>query len=641
MTEIRRQAGRRIIRRRVIKNRCGAVTVLIAAMALFAALAASCGGGIIRPLFESGDEFTVFQLQNFSLPTLSKDGGVFQFWVETETERFSVLRFVVVDSVLWPPEYHDHDLADLPPGLAQIGTLTNTEVQFDLPEEIEKSDIETVYLTVEPIGPDDGVMSNSILLAGGVNVRGRANMTFDTENAHGGLPNVFQSPAGKIMLAIPTNRPPAQASAATKRNWNATSPIPFRKTSQDGDTAPPVWTDENQTGILTAVFNTGSSAIDITFGAAEDEATPPVSYVAYWQEGYSIDFEDARENGRTIALDITGQENAPYSATITAANIPGIDGPISISVLARDAADPPSETEPLAQNINHSNGRDWLTVGPGDYMPPTWTLGRGITSGTYNVLGTEIDIRFGQAVDALTPPVTYVLYWQQGNEINYALAQEQGRVITLDVSDQAEAPYSYKLTGEDISNMGENLSLSVHARDSANPPNETPVYFPHPTLAGGNDWVTAVAGNPFYQGVWFVTIPEGETEPVSSLNLPDLTDVPGWAYQAWAFHQTDNTLESLGRFKNPAAPAMDGQGPHAGQGAPYNAPGRDFLGTEYDFRNPAWLFYITIEPDPDTSLAGFAWRLLSVGGDADMSPTDELEMVRFTGTPPFGVVRIL
>ncbi len=627
---------------RIPKKRKGAFIAFVAAMALFAALAASCGGGLIRPLFESGDEFTVFQLQNFSLPTLANDGGVFQFWVETESERFSVLRFVVVDSVLWPPEYHDHEPGNLPPGFTSIGTLTNTQIQFELPEEIEKSDIETVYLTVEPVGPDDGVMSGSILLAGGVNVRGRANMTFDTENVFGGLPNVFQAPAGKIMLAIPTNRPPAQASAApVKRNPAANIPLPQRRASQDGEETPPAWTLASQAGILTAVFNEGASTIDITFGAAEDEDTPPVSYVAYWQEGFSIDFADARENGRAIALDISGQEDAPYSATITAADIPDIDGPISISVLARDSADPPNETEPLAQNLTHSNGRDWLTVGPGDYMPPTWTEGRGIISGAYNILGTEIDIRFGEAVDALTPPVSYVLYWQQGNELNYALAQEQGRVITLGVSGQEDAPFSITLTADDISAIGENLSLAVHARDSANPPNETPVYFPHPTLAGGNDWITVVAGNPFYQGVWFVTVPEGETEPVSSLNLPDLTEVPGWAYQAWAFHQTDNVLESLGRFKNPAAPAMDGQGPHAGQGAPYNAPGRDFLGTEYDFRNPAWLFYITIEPDPDTSLAGFAWRLLSVGANADMGPADEREMVRFTGTPPFGVVRIL
>ena len=638
---VRRTTGRRDGRGNIIRRARFAAIAVVAVCALALAVSPSCSGGLIRPLFESQQDFTVFHLQNFSLPALSKDGGVFQFWFETDVARYPVLRFVVVGQELWPPEYHDHDPEDLPSGFSSLGTLTSTQFQFDLPEEVEIGDIRTVFLTVEPTGPDDGVMSGSILLVGGVNVRGRANMTFDADNSYGGLPNVFLSPAGSFMLAIPTNRPAAETSSigSFARGFES---MQVRRVSQNGDdVTPPQWLDENAVGILTAFYDDASGAIQITFAEAEDADSPPVSYFAYWQEGYEVDFEDALVNGRVVALDITGQESAPFSATLTADDIPDIDGPVSVSVLARDSADPVNETEPLAQNINRSNARDWLTVGPGDYMPPTWITGRGIISGSYNDLGDEIAIRFGEAVDPFSIPITYVLYWQAGNELDYAAAQAQGRVIELNITGQEEAPYTATLTVEDIPALGDAVSLAVHARDSAVPYNETPVYFPHPTLPAGNDWLTVVPGDPFYKGIWFVTIPEGETEPVSSLVLPDLSDVPGWAYQAWAFHQTSEILVSLGRFKDPSAPAMDGKGPHAGPGMPFNAPGRDLISTDYDFRDAAWLIFITVEPDPDTSEGGFAWRLLSVSSDPDMLPGREKEMVRFSGSPPFGVVRIL
>ncbi len=469
-------------------------------------ICASCSNGVVRSLFENPQDSTVFQLQNFSLPILPIDAGIYQFWYEINEEQTSLLRFIVVGTSLWPPEYLDYDPKELPSGFSNLGTLSNTELQIELPEGVSRTDIDVLYLTVEPMGEDDGVMSDSILLVGKLNVRGRANMALDTQNEYGGLPNVFDAD-GSVMLSVPTNQP---ASGDTSQLSTFFDKLTNKLTSQDGDTTPPEW--ENGFGIISASYNDDSTEIAITFGSAIDADSPPVSYVLYWQAGNSIDFTDDTVKSKAILLDITGQDTAPYTATIDS---------------------------------------------------------------------------------------------------------------------------------EDIASVGSTISLAVHARDAATPQNETAPLDPHPTHPDGKDWLTITPDNPWYKGVWFVSIPEGETDPAASLTLPDLTDVPGWTYEAWAYRSSEQVLLSLGRFKNPKAVDSDAGGPQAGEGAPFAAPGSDYLASEYDFRASGWQFYVTVEPNPDTNTAGFAWQLLTVNSKTDVAEKEAIPLTPYAGNQPFGVARIL
>ncbi|MEP0814989.1 MAG: hypothetical protein HRF49_10035 [bacterium] len=166
----------------------------------------ACSGGIIRPFFENETDAAVFQIEQFNIPVLPKDAGVYQFWLAAGETRIPLYQFVVAGTTLWPPEYLDlEDPANPPPGMTNLGTLTRTESTIDLPEGVVKSAIDTVFLTLEPKAEDDGEMGQ-VLLAGRVNIRGRSNLTLDTQNAYGGLPDVF-SGSGTAMLAAPTYVP--------------------------------------------------------------------------------------------------------------------------------------------------------------------------------------------------------------------------------------------------------------------------------------------------------------------------------------------------------------------------------------------------------------------------------------------------
>jgi hypothetical protein len=486
-----------------VLSRIYRVKLLLSLLALCLLLAA-CSKGVVRGLFENSANQNVVQLQNFNLPELAKGSGVYQLWLGVEEQRIPLFKFIISKSSLWPPEYLDYEADKIPPDLTSYGTLSNSEVIIDLPEGVARSDIDTVFLTIEPSENDTDDMSSSILLAGGVNIRGRANVSLDSQGLYGALPDVFIG-TGSIMLDTPTNREAAEVSRISSL---ATSQI--RLPSQDGDTTPPEWT--NGFGIISAAYNDDATGIAITFGLAEDADSPPVSYILYWQEGEAIDFEDNTVKSNVKVLNISGQTEPPFTATIT---------------------------------------------------------------------------------DALIP------------------------------------------------SLGNTISLAVHARDSATPPNETAPLDPHPTNPGGHDWITVAPGEPWYRGIWFIQIPEGSTTPEPSLNLPDLTEVAGWTYEAWVYNQTDLILLSIGRFKNPKAADSDGAGVGAGQGTPYDAPGSDFLTTDYSFKAAGWQFYVTIEPEPDSDASGFAWKLLTANAKTDMVKGEKLDLTKFAGQKPFGIVRIL
>ena len=154
--------------------------------------------------------------------------------------------------------------------------------------------------------------------------------------------------------------------------------------------------------------------------------------------------------------------------------------------------------------------------GGGDTDPPAWLSGFGIISAQYNTDNTAVDIVFGEAEDADSPPVTYFVYWQEGDILDYADALANGRVFSVDVSAQT-SPYTYSITTADGVTVSQDttLSIAVHARDSAEFPNETPVYNPHPIHPGGADWLVAVPGEPPVDNppTWLVTIGITEAQP--------------------------------------------------------------------------------------------------------------------------------
>lgn len=167
--------------------------------------------------------------------------------------------------------------------------------------------------------------------------------------------------------------------------------------------------------------------------------------------------------------------------------------------------------------------------GGGDTTPPVWQTGFGIISSSYNIDNSEINITFGVATDANTPPVKYAAYWQTGTELVYAGARADNRFVILDVTGQTESPLTATLTAADGLPIGEVISIGVHARDSAIPFNETAELSPHPFNPGGLDWIVTSpgGGGEDTAPVWQTTQGISEAQPGNT------TVTVGWGN---AFH---------------------------------------------------------------------------------------------------------
>ncbi len=165
----------------------------------------------------------------------------------------------------------------------------------------------------------------------------------------------------------------------------------------------------------------------------------------------------------------------------------------------------------------------------GDTAPPVWQTGFGIISSAYNNDNTEINITFGVATDADTPPVKYAAYWQTGTELYYPGARADNRFVILDVTGQTESPLTATLTAADGLPIGEVISIGVHARDSAFPFNETAALSPHPFNPGGLDWIVTSPG-----GGGDDTAPVWQTtQGISEAKPGNTTVTVGWGN---AFH---------------------------------------------------------------------------------------------------------
>ncbi len=172
---------------------------------------------------------------------------------------------------------------------------------------------------------------------------------------------------------------------------------------------------------------------------------------------------------------------------------------------------------PYGQGAFGIEGGPFSTAGGpgGDIDPPTWQSWFGIVSAQYTETNDAINISFGKAIDDVSPPVVYVAYWQTGDTLDYADALANNRYVVLDTTGQTDPPFTATLTAADGLTLGGNVSIGVHARDSASPFNETTALNPHPFNPNGLDWIIAVPGTPPGDDppVWGATIGITEADP--------------------------------------------------------------------------------------------------------------------------------
>lgn len=225
----------------------------------------------------------------------------------------------------------------------------------------------------------------------------------------------------------------------------AESNIPTVKVLLPGqDITPPEWVGPS--GIIAAIASDG--VIKITFGGAVDEQSPPVGYVLYYAD---MPFE------QTVPEEIRGITSPFYLGGDPAHNIEN-GKEYFMLVRAYDAVG--NETNnPFVNEVG--KGRATPQAGStADIDPPVWDDIERI--GIYQVTSGDGQLRvsFGTATDAANPPVSYTIYYQEGNSgIFKAGATAVGGITS---------PYVISgLTNDQI------YSLLVTAKDSATFPNET------------------------------------------------------------------------------------------------------------------------------------------------------------------------
>lgn len=205
-----------------------------------------------------------------------------------------------------------------------------------------------------------------------------------------------------------------------------------------GDVTPPVWDDT--TGVVRVVPGEGS--IRVEFGTATDAISPPVVYNIYYQEGPQVDFTAATQ--AVIATSnfpptfIYGLTNAQeYSVIIRAADAVGNEEKNLVSI---------TETPDIGK----------------DNEPPVWDTTVGVQHTSYG--SGLLDVSWNGATDALSPPVGYRVYWEEGTDgiTDYAAAIADGRTATT-------SALFYRIEGL-VDNT--DYSVAVRAYDSWAVPNE-------------------------------------------------------------------------------------------------------------------------------------------------------------------------
>jgi len=220
------------------------------------------------------------------------------------------------------------------------------------------------------------------------------------------------------------------------------------------DTTPPTWMSGY--GVISAEYDEDDTYVDITFGQASDAKSAPVVYVAYWQTGETLDYDLALAGGHFVILDISGQTETPYTATLTTDDGLIIGGTISVGVHARDSALPFNETEPVVPHPFNPDGLDWIVVEPHEPpvdSPPVWQAIMGISEA--NPGNTRVTVGWGNAYHPEGQP-SFEVYWLEGD---YA---EDGATFFA-TANHVNVPSGFEYTIEDLTN-DELYSFGVRAK---------------------------------------------------------------------------------------------------------------------------------------------------------------------------------
>lgn len=122
----------------------------------------------------------------------------------------------------------------------------------------------------------------------------------------------------------------------------------------------------------------------------------------------------------------------------------------------------PTDADPVGivsnnANVNYSGGQG------GDVTPPEWEGQAGITEA---IAGKEsILVKWGRAIDADSPPVSYEVYVSVGGEINFSAPD---KLLVVPAGDPDDSVHSLQIWALP---QGDSFTVAVRARDSANPPN--------------------------------------------------------------------------------------------------------------------------------------------------------------------------
>ncbi len=248
----------------------------------------------------------------------------------------------------------------------------------------------------------------------------------------------------------------------------ADSNIPYVQVTLPGqDITPPSWV--GPAGIIAAVA--GNSVIKITFGGAVDEQSPPVGYVLYYAD---------QPFQQTVAEEIRGISSPFYLGSDPAHNI--VNGTeYYLLVRAYDAVG--NETNNAFVNET-GKGRATPQAGStADLDPPVWDDSERI--GIYQVESGngQLRVSFGTATDAANPPVSYTLYYQQGNSGVFKPGAIKVDGVTsphLITGLTNDTVYSMLITAKDnapVPNETENLTFTLGMPSTGGSPDLTPPFW--------------------------------------------------------------------------------------------------------------------------------------------------------------------
>ena len=214
------------------------------------------------------------------------------------------------------------------------------------------------------------------------------------------------------------------------------------------DTSPPVWTDA--TGV-SAVTNL-AEGLEVRFGTAVDQQSPPVAYRVYWEEFDPAEPDDPFDYDTAYSMDA---DTSPVTITGIAT-----ETYYRVAVRCRDSA--------LTPNWDGNTETYACYHGTGDIYPPVWAGTPGIQGLMFGD-GTAV-VTWGHAVDYYDDGTTV---WSNGPAM-YRVYYGPGEVPTISTAefvefhDQGREMNAATISGLDTSS---DYWFLVRARDLAEYPN--------------------------------------------------------------------------------------------------------------------------------------------------------------------------